>query len=196
HQEGVKHEGAHDAQHQQHAEDRPLRNQKRIADQDRTEEPVVKQVIHVKAPLAQTSIPVLAELSIEVVRKVMKHDHHVRHPKPMQVAGGEITEECDTDRPDRSEKREVISLEPTRHTRQDKFRKLALKRHQESGVRLPGPREWLLTVNPRRPIAEVMFRQFARVYFSLHLIHLKIRNPASRIRAIAEPYSRQVIAGI
>ncbi len=64
-----------------HVEDRFLLNQKRIADQNRAKKPVIQQVIHAGAPLAQTCVPVpdsclvsLAAIETDVCNASDEHD--------------------------------------------------------------------------------------------------------------------------
>src|SRR5690349_3907618 len=98
----MEHERAKDAEHQQHVKEGSLWNQQCVTEQNRTEKSIVEQVVHVKAPLAQTRVAILAELPIKVIGEVMQHYHHVDHPHPTQIGLGEITKPNDAKRPNRS----------------------------------------------------------------------------------------------
>ena len=58
-------------------------------------------MVQVKAPLAQASVAILAQLAVEVVREVMKHDHEIDHPQPAHVAPGQIAKRYHQDGPRR-----------------------------------------------------------------------------------------------
>src|SRR5260221_9073730 len=112
-------------------------------------------MVQVKAPLAQASVAVLAQLSVEMIGEVMKHDHQVAHPQPTKIPRRKVAEHYNQNRPYRSQQRQVISFQPTRDARQHKLRQPAFEWHQQTRIGLPRPGKFLLAVNASRPLLEV-----------------------------------------
>ena len=69
-----------------------LRKEQAVADQNRAEEEVVEEVVHVKAPLDKAGVTGPADSSIQQVGDVLKKDRYRCAPEPLHIIACEKAE--------------------------------------------------------------------------------------------------------
>ena len=111
-----------------------LREDKCVTDDDRTQEQVVEEMIHVIAPSHQTRSSILPDFAVVVIGDVLQ-EHHGRHsPEPPQVSRGQIREVQNESRPHERQHRQMIGFQPVRDSGQNPYREPALEWGKERRV--------------------------------------------------------------
>src|SRR6266550_896722 len=94
-QKGAEIVSSKQRQHQQQLKPRTLRQNESISENDRAQEKIVQQVVHVIAPANQTGVAILTDLAVIVVSHPLQKDHQRHQPQPANICCRQETEQQD-----------------------------------------------------------------------------------------------------